>query len=384
MNDYRKAMSHCEPPEELEQRLEQRVLWAAATRKQTAVRPWSFARKGLLAAVLTVLVLAVGAGAAKLVNWDGIFESAFGRESAASPVTATAFQQVGVTAVCDDVTLTVREALGDSKTIYLILDYQVPETVDREWLREEWELHGPAELIDVEYYATGDWDWARFKEAEGEAWADWNWVEHESRSDYFSLGRPTALRCSLSGEQFPGGGGTMVSTEGYDPETGTMTFMLMFNTDAAEKTLQAQPLTLVVLPPAFERDGEIVPAADHPALITFRPEYTAKVRTGSVTAADKSYVVSVEVSPFTVSMDYYGSGYRQMGDVRRDTVLVLKDGTEVPVTEVTQGYGGGSSNSDSLMKSRHNWDSQFAEVFDAGAVEFVRVGDIEIPLTGEE
>ena len=378
MNDYQKAMSHCAPPEELEERLEQRVLWAAATRKQTTVRPWSFARKGLLAAVLTVLVLAVGAGAAKLVNWDGIFESAFGRESAASPVTATAFQQVGVTAVCDDVTLTVREALGDSKTIYLILDYQVPETVDREWLREEWELHGPAELVDVEYYATGDWDWERFREAEGEVWTEKDWADFTWRTNYFTG------QCSLYGERFPNGGSKMTSTEGYDPETGTMTFMLMFSTDSGKKTLQDQPLTLVVLPPAFERNGEIVPVADHPALITFQPEYTAKVRTGSVTAADKSYVVSVEVSPFTVSVDYYGSGYRQMGDVRRDTVLVLKDGTEVPVTEVTQGYGGGSSNSDSLMKSRHNWDSQFAEVFDAGAVEFVRAGDIEIPLTGEE
>ena len=90
-------------------------------------------------------------------------------------------------------------------------------------------------------------------------------------------------------------------------------------------------------------------------------------------------------------MDYYGGGYvdfdedyEGLTELRRDTVLVLADGTELPVTEVTQGYGGGSSHSDSLEKSRHNWDSQFTEVFDAGAVEFVRVGEIEIPLTGEE
>ena len=378
MNDYQKAMSHCAPPEELEERLEQRVLWAAATRKQTTVRPWSFARKGLLAAVLTVLVLAVGAGAAKLVNGDGIFESAFGRESAASPVTATAFQQVGVTAVSDDVTLTIREALGDSKTIYLILDYQVPETVDREWLREEWELHGPAELVDVEYYATGDWDWERFREAEGEAWAGKDWADFTWRTNYFSG------QCSLYGERFPSGGSKMTSTEGYDPETGTMTFMLMFSTDSGKKTLQDQPLTLVVLPPAFERDGEIVPVADHPALITFQPEYAAKVRTGSVTAADKSYVVSVEVSPFTVSVDYYGSGYMELEEVLGDTVLVLADGTKVSVTELTQGYGGSRSVNEKFEKIRLSYDSQFTEVFDAGAVEFVRVGDIEIPLTGEE
>ena len=378
MNDYRKAMSHCEPPEELEQRLEQRVLWAAATRKQTTVRPWSFARKAALAAALTVLVLAVGAGAAKLVNWDGIFENAFGRESAASPVTATAFQKVGVTSVSNDVTLTVREALGDSKTIYMILDYQVPETVDREWLREEWELHGPAELVDVEYYATGDWDWERLKEAEGSLWAGKDWTDFMWRNIYFGH------HCSLYGERFPGGGGTMVSTEGYDAETGTMTFMLMFNTDSAEKTLQAQPLTLVVLPPAMEREGEVVPLADHPALITFQPEYTARVRTGGVTAEDKSYMVGVKVSPFTVAVDYYGSGYMELEEVLGDTVLVLADGTEVSVTELTQGYGGSRSVNEKFEKIRLSYDSQFTEVFDAGSVELVRLGDIEIPLTGEE
>lgn len=378
MNEYREAMSHCAPPEDLEGRLEQRVLWAAATRKQTAIRPLSFARKGLLAAVLAVLVLAVGAGAAKLVNWDGIFENAFGRESAASPVTATAFQQVGVTSACDDVTLTVREALGDSKTIYMILDYQVPETVDREWLRESWERSGPVELIDVGYYAAGDWDWERLKEAEDSLWAGKDWADFTWRNTYFGH------HCSLYGERFPGGGGSMISAEGYNAETGTMTFMLMFNTDSKEKSLQDQPLTLVVLPPAMEREGEVVPLADHPALITFQPEYTAKVRTGGVTAEDKSYMVGVKVSPFTVAVDYYGSGYMELEEIRGDTVLVLADGTELSVTELTQGYGGSRSVNEKFEKIRLSYDSQFTEVFDAGSVELVRLGDIEIPLTGEE
>lgn len=378
MNGYRKAMEQLGVPADLEQRMEQRVLWAAATRKQTAIRPRSFARKAALAAVLTVLVLAVGAGAATLVHWDGIFEQAFGRESAASPVTATAFQKVGVTSVSDDVTLTVREALGDSKNIYLILDYQVPENVDREWLRESWERSGPAELIDVGYYATGDWDWERLKEAEGSLWAGKDWADFTWRNTYFGH------HCSLYGERFPGGGGTMVSAEGYDAETGTMTFMLMFNTESTAKTLQAQPLTLVVLPPAMEQEGKVVPLADHPALITFRPEYTAKVRTGSVTAEDKSYLVSVKVSPFTVAVDYYGSDYREVEEIRGDTVLVLKDGSEVSVQELTQGYGGSRSVNEKFEKIRLSYDSQFAEVFDAESVEFVRLGDIEIPLTGEE
>ncbi len=43
-----------------------------------------------------------------------------------------AFQPVNMTSVCDDVTLTIREALVDEKSIYLILDYQLPDSVDPE------------------------------------------------------------------------------------------------------------------------------------------------------------------------------------------------------------------------------------------------------------
>ena len=47
-----------------------------------------------------------------------------------------ALQDVFVSSVCDDVTLTVRQALVSDKTIYLVLDYQLPDTVDRAWLQQ--------------------------------------------------------------------------------------------------------------------------------------------------------------------------------------------------------------------------------------------------------
>lgn len=47
----------------------------------------------------------------------------------------TVFQNVDVTSVCGDVTLTVRQALGDEKTLYLLLDYQLPESTDVEMVR---------------------------------------------------------------------------------------------------------------------------------------------------------------------------------------------------------------------------------------------------------
>ena len=54
-----------------------------------------------------------------------------------------ALQDVFVSSVCDDVTLTVRQALVSDKTIYLVLDYQLPDTVDRAWLQQIFEGENP-------------------------------------------------------------------------------------------------------------------------------------------------------------------------------------------------------------------------------------------------
>ena len=90
----------------------------------------------MLAAVLTLSV-----GAAVLVNWDDIFSDRFGPEGAETPMAEKAFQPVNVSSVCDDVTLTIREALVDEKSIYLILDYQLPDTVDRETVEMAYNSH---------------------------------------------------------------------------------------------------------------------------------------------------------------------------------------------------------------------------------------------------
>ena len=133
MNRYHESMEHCAPPPELEEQLREAVLSAEPEpQARTAVyRPRGFFRKALLAAVLAV-VLTLSVGAAVLVDWDDIFSDRFGPEGAETPMAEKAFQPVNMTSVCDDVTLTIREALVDEKSICLILDYQLPDSVDPE------------------------------------------------------------------------------------------------------------------------------------------------------------------------------------------------------------------------------------------------------------
>jgi len=371
---YEKAMAHCEPPTDLESRLASRILETEPTVKRV-IQPMTLTRKVVLAAALTLL-LSISVGAAVLVNWDEIFADRFGQEAASLPVTQTAFQQVGIVSDCDDVTLTVREALGDSNTIYFILDYQLKEDSARELAQRYWDDDSAdTRMISVEYFATGDWDWEELKAAEAGLWTELDWAEYKDRSAY--LWEKTVLES----EQFHSGGSRLLEEQSYNAETGTLTYLLRFHTDSSRYTLQDQPLTLLVVPPVAVVEGKRVPLAEHPALISFQPEYTATVRTGSVRAEDGAYRADVGVSPFTITVDYCGEEYQNLEELRKAVQLVLKDATVLPVWNLGEGYSGSASHSEAVGKADLKCWSHFREIFDVDSIEAVQIGDIMIPLS---
>ncbi|CAN3986500.1 hypothetical protein OHPBIL_OHPBIL_02520, partial [Dysosmobacter welbionis] len=179
MNRYHESMEHCAPPPELEEQLREAVLSAEPEpQARTAVyRPRGFFRKALLAAVL-IVTLTVSAGAVVIANWDAILASRFGEWAASTPMGQAAFQEVYVTSVCDDVTLTVRQALVSEKSVYLVLDYQLPDTVDREAVQRADQsdddfIYPP----EIGYYLTGDFSWADFKAADLKRWHGLDWSD---------------------------------------------------------------------------------------------------------------------------------------------------------------------------------------------------------------
>lgn len=376
MNRYRQAMQHCEPPADLENRLAARLQTAAPPTKRQVIRPWSFAKRLCLTAVL-ILMLTVTVGAAVLMDWDQIFSDRFGEDAAGHPAAASAFQTVGVSMVCDDVTLTVREALGDNKTIYLILEYQIPERVDWELVQKAMESEEPMAhtIVSAEYYATGDVSWEQFQAYGAEVWAETDWTDFESVSRY------RQSRTPLTAYVFHGGSSSSVASRGYDPETGTLTYLLQFTTESAAD-LTAQPLTLEVFPPAVTVDGETIALADHPALITFQPTYTARTKSGQTKTAEGT-MVEVTVSPLSISVRYIGTAYTDAKSLRQDTVLVWKDGATASAARLTQGYGGSSGNPEPGRFSSVSFGGQFGKLQEIESLETVMVGDISVSLSDD-
>ena len=379
MNRYRDAMEHCAPPPELESRLREAVLSAEPTpqARPAVFRPKGFVCKAALAAVLIVL-LTVSAGAVVVANWDAILASRFGAWAASTPMGQAAFQEVHVTSVCDDVTLTVRQALVSEKSLYLILDYQLPDSVDRELVQQadasDDDFIYPPE---VGYYLIGDVSWEDLKAADQEKWSGLDWTSTISYGGY-THGGSSLWAYHLS--KYSSGSSGEIASQGYDPNHNTLTYLCSITAKSGDLDFTAQPLTLLVSPPVLDIDGIETALADHPALLTFQPEAVSQTLTGSW--QEDGRAVQVTVSPFSLSVEVSGgTPYRKIGELRADTSLVLRDGTVQPVSALTSGLtGGGSRGGEGGTYTSASFTTQFRELLDVSQVTAVQVGDVAIPL----
>ena len=377
MNRYHDAMEHCAPPPELEERLREAVSSAEPEPHPhpTVYRPRGFFRKALLAAILAV-VLTLSVGAAVLVNWDTIFSDRFGPEGAETPMAEKAFQPVNVTSVCDDVTLTIREALVDEKTLYLILDYQLPDTVDRELVESieqnyEWHVNG-TDLPNIFLYLTGDVSWDAFKAADQGRWADIDWTDPPSAREIISESTLLGTECRSSGSMG-------IESQGYDPDTNTLTFLYSITVRSTDLDFTAQPLTLVVTPPVLWTDGTPQAVTDHPALVSFQPNTTAQTLRGSLRQDDRQ--IEVTLSPFAINLEISGVLPDQdLENWKQNTSLVLRDGAIQQASELVMGLGGSGSLGEDARYTSLSFTSQFQELLDVSQVTAVQVDGMTIPL----
>lgn len=385
MNRYHDAMEHCAPPPELEARLREAVLSTEPMpqARPAVFRPRGFVRKAALAAVLAA-VLTLSVGAAVLVHWDDIFSDRFGPAGAETLMAEKAFQPVNVSSVCDDVTLTIREALVDEKSIYLILDYQLPDTVDPETVEMAYNSREDTQKDDIElpaitYYATDDVAWEDLKAAEQDTWTTLDWTDPLTRIFYGKpdYGKQESTR-NLTG-RINGSGG--LGEAGYDPATNTLSYLCYITGDDDGLDFTAQPLTLLVTPPVLRVNGVDTAVTGHPAILTFQPMAVSQTLTGSY--RHDGFFARAVLSPMSISVEVTGgTSYQDMGELVQDTSLVLRDGSVLPAADLVLGYtgSGGRDTDDSFLFSA-SFTTQFRELLDVSQVAAVRVGDVTIPLT---
>ena len=365
MNRYQAMMETLRVPAEQAERLNMAVL-AAEPKKRRVFRPWGIGKKALLAAVLAAGLLVTAGAALETVAWDPVFLERFGLASPEVPGAEGVFRDMNAVSVCGDVTLTVRQAIGDRKNLYVLLDCQLPEDTDLEAV-------AAAEHLPPLRIAT-----LRGREIAWEDIRDMSLEEQQEAYAHVQIG-------SVSGQS--------TQTLGFNPETRSLTCMLSasFQEGWDLRTLLNPTITLLVWPPELELDGEDTLLADHAAVVTFRPSFDADTVAGKATADGAAY--TAEVSPLSVQVRMKGEDLPNMSDqsvsreVESSLALRLRDGTELSWADL-QLSGGSSSSSASFthrdggrLSGRIMLNVVFRELMDPAEVEAVLVGDVEIPLS---
>lgn len=371
--NYHDAMEHCAPPEGMRERMEQNVL-SARPEKTRTYRP----RRKKTALVLLAAVLLLATSATTI--WDPLFVRRFGPQAALTALGGAVFQEVDVTSVCDDVSLTVTQALCSDKTIYLLLSYQLPDGVQAE---EGWTDYPGV----IEWYGTGDYTWEEFKAAEGELWKDYDWSDYLSYAKYFQpqehedyIFEPYNLKRMKPGTVSSGSGGGSGSCKGYDPETNTITWMFSHDFDSGWR-LNEQPLTILVTPPCLKNaDGTKTAVTDHPAIVTFQPAYDGP-QARSAVLEEGDVKITATLSTFSLSLEAQGMGYPWYDDMVKDTRLVTKDGQEKAVSLMgVTGGGSGIADVDSGEAKEVSTTIHFIGLTDPREFVALRMGDYELPL----
>lgn len=368
MNRYQTMIEQIPVPTGQAERLKAAVLAAEPEGKRRVYRPPSFAKKVLLAALAAAALTATVGAAVAGVNWSWIFTERFGRDAAATDMAAELFQEVGVTSVCGDVALTVREAVGDGHTIYMILDCQLPDTVDRAELTERWREVEMAGLWGVVFVQT-----------DAVAWEDIQGQDFEEA--WKTAARSVPVDDGRQERWFVGGS---VGRRGYDPETNTLTWLLSARPDLPTD-LTAWPLTVVM--DALTLGDE--PLTGHPAIVTFQPVNNARTVSGACEDGETGISFQVSLSPLALKIKARKEAYgpsegndQKFSEEERDyyavTSLMFQDGTAVPAVELAEGVtisGGGGTPPviDTILP--------FKELLDITDIRAVRIGDLEIPVS---
>lgn len=347
MNRYQAMVERVSVPEGQAERLKAAVLAAETEKRRPVFRHWSFGKKALLAALAVGLLAASGA-ALETMAWDPAFLERFGLASPAVSGAEGVFRDVNAVSVCGDVTLTVRQAIGDKKNLYILLDYQLPEDADLEAAEAGAAL--PARL------GRGNLAWEDIRDTD-----------------------PEELRPAFLFED--GAYSLFTRYLGYDPESRTLRYLL--SADLMElsplRRLLNPPITLLALPPEAESGEETVPLTDRAAVVSFRPSFDADTVSGTAKTEDAAYWA--EMSPLSLQLRVKGTdlpGMDMWDFFENSLALRFRDGTVVPSAELEP--PGGDSGGQGGRGEQH-WNVVFGRLIDLAEVEAVLVGDVEIPVS---
>lgn len=278
-------------------------------------RVWRFGRRAaLLATAVLTLVLSVSA-AYLATHWDQSLLEWFEPSEAVLLQTEDAIQEVSAISQCGDVTLGVRQTLGDKMSLHLTLQAQLPDSVD------------------LTPYSTEDPETGEMRNC---GVLPTNLQVYSKPAKYEDISQMSYEKADAwLGEMGGSGQMTSVRTDSVDLETNTLTFPVSLSTES-ETGFQGS-VTILIESFSANIDGEEQVLVEGPFVISWNANNQSEVLTFDLIDNGAS-VGSVRFSAFGLQVRLNHSDYTSCDDLMEKVFLCYNDGRE----ESPRGTCGGS------------------------------------------
>jgi hypothetical protein len=351
MNRYQEQLDAFEPSEGFQGRLSENVISYIPNMKKI-YHPRATLRT-LMLIILITIALAITASAAYIaLNWDPIFVKRFFPTEKQTAQLDNAAQNDSIISKCGDVTLKVRQTLGDDKTLYIILDITLPESVPLSDLIVT-DASGEKNLNIIPFNFLVGSNVLTYDDVKGI-----NFEDHKAVND---------LLGSFEGS-------CSCSEEAVDYSTNTLTYLLCCSPQTM--TVSGKPLTILIDKLVQTSEQPFKTILEGPFLISWTPTCGAVSRTYEI--KEGSYIRgSVTISPFTLKGELYKTDFANFDEMFHSISLSFRNGeTYMPEHE---GCGGSYSSPSGAC----SFDTQFTKILLLDDVVSIHMGGYTIECRGD-
>lgn len=289
--------------------------------------------------------LLVGFAAYAIINWDPLFSRYFSSSKTEIEQMQNELQNVIAVSKCGDVTLSVRQTLGNEHVIYIVFDAILPDYVDLEKILPEENDNLSIMPADILFFKT---------KASYGAIKDMSFQEAESYlSDYGLRG----LRI-------------MTENASVNYATNTLTFFCSVYTDEFSMTEKDITMLISSFTAQTEAGDKLVIAG--PFLISWQVENKGPIYQYTINEGElKAGVISI--SNFTLNITLYHANYQSTEEFMKDISVIRKDGTTANLS------AGGSQTLLSSGAVSLSW--QFNNILSLQDISFIQIGPYKIKLS---
>lgn len=310
----------------------------------------------LLVLSLTLVLLFSSCASRPNVIWDDTFTQELNPDADIMQKLSGSVQNIDLQSSRDDVTVHVKQTLGDAKTLYIALDIILPGERD----------HRDAELESNDSVAPYSITPRVCELVAGP-------VEYSDIKDL----TPALIEHLYFSKRIMIGDGSGVALVQTSITENTFSYLMYLSGD--DKFFIPDTITLIIGDFSVSKDDMEIASYPEIHLISWTPTNDAPLVEKTITTKDNKIIGSVLLSPFSFSGKVFSSDYETIDEFYQSIYFIQQDGTEF-MPKKYHGSGGGFS----LPGGAASQNFLFAQPLDIDTIKEIQIGGHTVKVHGAE